>query len=251
MSCLTLGQTAALRRRRDVQGGWVNIKFAGKLLQTFSDSDCGTLPISGEAQIPELILPFSPPFTLPGCRFCQSLYSSPPLSRSLLLPLSDSLFPPLDVSKSFFSHSIFSFFPLFRHLQNSACAFYDSHTGCSSSPSQLRPRSISPTPSLPRFISHTLPLLFFVPSGREIKMSAGGTGQAVCLHLIITVPYRPAGGHAALIVDETSHTHTLSHTWTTQSNTWVTPTTCLILYLPPLSHCQLAHCHSLTRFPLG
>lgn len=42
-------------------------------------------------------------------------------------------------------------------------------------------------------------------------MSAGGTGQAVCLHLIIIVPYRPAGGHAALIADETSHIHILAH----------------------------------------
>ncbi len=42
-------------------------------------------------------------------------------------------------------------------------------------------------------------------------MSAGGTGQAVCLHLIITVPYSPAGGHAALIVDEMSHIHVLTH----------------------------------------
>lgn len=42
-------------------------------------------------------------------------------------------------------------------------------------------------------------------------MSAGGTGQAVCLHLIITVPYSPAGGHAALIVDEMSRIHVLAH----------------------------------------
>lgn len=42
-------------------------------------------------------------------------------------------------------------------------------------------------------------------------MSAGGTGQAVCLHLIITVPYSPTGGHAALIVDEMSHINVLAH----------------------------------------
>lgn len=41
-------------------------------------------------------------------------------------------------------------------------------------------------------------------------MSAGGTGQAVCLHLIITVPYSPAGEHTALIVDEMSHTDVLT-----------------------------------------
>ncbi len=42
-------------------------------------------------------------------------------------------------------------------------------------------------------------------------MSAGGTGQAVCLHLIITVPYSPAGGHAALIIVEMSYADILTH----------------------------------------
>lgn len=50
-------------------------------------------------------------------------------------------------------------------------------------------------------------------------MSAGGTGQAVCLHLIITVPYSPAGGHAALIVDETRHMHVVTHSEPTLTST--------------------------------
>lgn len=36
-------------------------------------------------------------------------------------------------------------------------------------------------------------------------MSAGGTGQTVCLHLIIIVSHGPTGGQAALIADEMSN----------------------------------------------
>lgn len=42
-------------------------------------------------------------------------------------------------------------------------------------------------------------------------MSAVGTGQAVCLHLIIIVSHGPTGGQAALIADEMSHTGVLTH----------------------------------------
>lgn len=79
----------------------------------------------------------------------------------------------------------------------------------------MRPRYIfsSPSASLSLPLSSSLaPFLFFIFAlGREIKMSAGGTGQAVCLHLIIIVSHSPTGGHAALIADEKSHMNVLAH----------------------------------------
>lgn len=43
VNTLTRSQTGG---KWNIWGGSVNIKFCGKLLQTFSDTDCGTLPIS-------------------------------------------------------------------------------------------------------------------------------------------------------------------------------------------------------------
>lgn len=128
-------------------GGSVNIKFSGKLLQTFSDSVCGTLPISGEAQIPKLILPFSTPFTLCGCCFCQSLYSSPSLSLSFFL-----LF-------MFVNHSLFLVFSLLLSPKLSYCFLWFSHP-LYLCPCQLRPCFISsiPSASLSLPLSHSFSL---------------------------------------------------------------------------------------------
>lgn len=69
---------------------------------------------------------------------------------------------------------------------------------------------------LPLASSRTLFLFFFsfllaLPEGERSKCVAGGTGQAVCLHLIIIVSHSPTGEHAALIADEMSHINVLGH----------------------------------------
>ena len=76
-------------------------------------------------------------------------------------------------------------------------------------------------------------------------MSAGGTGQAVCLHLIIIVPHSPTGKHAALIVDEMGHINVL----TRMNNTKLymgNPNHVFNLHLQPfsLSTCYLSFSHS-------
>lgn len=71
---------------------------------------------------------------------------------------------------------------------------------------------------LPLASSRTLFLFFFffffllaLPEGERSKCVAGGTGQAVCLHLIIIVSHSPTGEHGALIADEMSHINVLGH----------------------------------------
>lgn len=155
--------------------GSVNIKFWGKLLQTFLNPDCGTLPISGEAQVPKLILPFSVPFTLPDCCFCQSLYSFPSLSLRLL--------PSLYVSKSLFSYSFFLFFLVVVPL-NSPLAIDGFHTHFTVSASWDL--------DIPLYLSTISPLSFGLMA-KDQKCLQQGTRQAVCLQLFITVLYSLCG----------------------------------------------------------
>lgn len=137
--------------------------------------------------------------------------------------------------KSFSSSSLFLFL---SHccLKNYSISFQWFSLPLCFCPCQLRPCftfslcsfTFSPLP----FISYIFfSLRFLLASRRKIKMSAGGTGQAVCLHLIITVPYSPAGGHAALIVDETRHMHVVTHSEPTVTNTRITPIKPPFLYL--------------------
>lgn len=175
-----------------------------ELPQTFLDLDCGTLLISGEAQIPKLILPFSAPFTLPGCCFCQSLSPSPSLS------LSDSPFPYIyRFLHHFSSHSLF----LYCCLLNSPIAFYSLHTRCTSAPASWdpvlsllfpRPLYLSLSSSLTLFLS-----FLFWPEGERSKCLLEEQDKQFVYATLLLFHTNPTGGHAALIVDEMSHIHVI------------------------------------------
>lgn len=180
------------------------VKFWGKLLQTFSDSHCGTLPISGEAQIPELILP-SPFF----CSFHSPwlLLLSEPLFISISLSIFQTHFHSLFMS--LFHHCLFPVLAALLSPKLSHCLLWFSH------PLYLRSLPAETLScllySLCLYISPSLSYTFspFIwPEGERSKCLLEEQGKQSVYTSLLLLP------HSQHLLAMKWVTYTYSHTWT-------------------------------------